>query len=184
MFAGSNFGTRLEYAEVARSLGTELGRRGIGVVYGGASVGLMAEVANAALAAGGEVIGVIPRALTEKEVAHEHLTEMHITETMHDRKALMLNLSDAFVAIPGGLGTLDELFEVLTWEQLGFHQKPCGLLNVSGYFDRMIEFLDHITRERFMTERHRGLLLVGQRADELLEMFTNYRSDPGEKLGL
>ena len=181
VFAGSNAGRRPEYADVARALGIELARRGIGVVYGGASVGLMAEVANAALDAGGDVIGVIPQALTEKEVAHEHLTEMHVTESMHDRKALMLSLSDAFVAIPGGLGTLDEIFEVLTWEQLGLHQKPCGLLNVCGYFDRMIEFLDHVAQERFMTERNRGLLIVAQRTDELLEKFAQYRSEPGEK---
>ena len=181
VFCGSRVGARPEYREQARNLAAALVSRGLRLVYGGANGGLMDTLAEAMLAGGGEVVGVIPDILVEREVAHEGLTELRIVTSLAERKENMASLSDAFVAIPGGLGTLDEIFEVLTWEQLGLHQKPCGLLNVCGYFDRMIEFLDHVAQERFMTERHRGLLIVAQRTDELLEKFAQYRSQPGER---
>ena len=140
VFAGSSAGTRREYQAAAVDLGRVLATRGIGLVYGGARVGLMGAVADAVLAGGGEVIGVIPRALVEKEVAHSGLTDLRIVTSMHERKALMADLSDAFIALPGGWGTLDEMFEILTWAQLGLHRKPCGLLNVQGYFDGCCRF--------------------------------------------
>jgi uncharacterized protein (TIGR00730 family) len=142
VFAGSSAGVRPEYLRAAADLGTVLAARGIELVYGGARVGMMGAVAGAVLAGGGRVTGVIPQALVEKEVAHDGLTELRVVTSMHQRKALMADLSDAFIALPGGWGTLDEMFEILTWAQLGLHRKPCGLLNVSGYFDRLLAFLD------------------------------------------
>src|SRR6185312_16152584 len=138
VFAGSNMGTRLEYEEAARELGYELVARGLGLVYGGASVGLMGVIADAVIAKGGEVIGILPRGLFEREVAHEHLTELHKVGSMHERKALMADLSDSFIALPGGYGTFDELFEIITWAQIGLHSKPIGLLNVANYFDPLL----------------------------------------------
>ena len=140
------------------------------VVYGGASVGLMGVVADAVLSEGGEVIGVIPGTLVEREIAHRRLTELRVVETMHDRKAGMAALADAFVALPGGLGTLEELFEVWTWAQLGIHAKPCALLNTGGYYDPLIEFLDHAVREGFVRDRQRSTLVVSADPDELLDM--------------
>src|ERR1051325_8659898 len=150
VFTGSSSGARAAYAEAARELGTLLARRGIGLVYGGARVGLMGAVADAVLAAGGEAIGVIPQALVAKEVAHTGLTALHVVESMHARKAMMSDLSDGFIALPGGWGTLEELFEVLTWAQLGLHRKPTGLLNVDGYFDGLLAFLTHTVAEAFV----------------------------------
>jgi len=150
VFCGSSAGARDEYAEAARGVAAELARRGIGLVTGGGSVGLMGVVADAALAAGVEVIGVIPRALARREVGHTGLTELRLVDSMHERKALMAALSDAFVALPGGVGTLEETFEVLSWAQLGIHTKPIGALNVAGYWDDLIRFLSHTVREGFV----------------------------------
>lgn len=169
VFCGSSIGTRPEYAEAARHLGRELARRGLVLVYGAGDVGLMGILADAALEAGGQVVGMIPRALVEREVAHRGLTELHVVETMHQRKALMADRSEAFLALPGGYGTLDELFEILTWAQLGIHQKPIGLLNVAGYFDPLLAWIDHGVAEEFLRPRHRNLLLVSREVTELLE---------------
>ena len=160
VFCGSNAGIRSEYAEVARALATILVERKLGIVYGGGNVGLMGVVADAALGLGGEVIGVIPELLVAKEVAHHGVTELRIVQTMHERKALMNDLSDAFIALPGGFGTLDEFFEVLTWSQLGFHGKPCALLNVAGYYDRMLAMLDHAVAEGLLRPAHRELVIA------------------------
>jgi hypothetical protein len=141
----------------------------------------MGVVADAALAAGGEVVGVIPEALFAKEVAHEGLTELHRVHSMHERKTLMYDLSDAFVALPGGLGTLEEIFEILTWAQLGLHQKPCGFLNVEGYFDPLLAFLDETVARRFVKERHRGLVLTASAVPELLDLFERFRAPEAEK---
>jgi uncharacterized protein (TIGR00730 family) len=170
VFTGSRPGNRPEYAEAARELGTAIARRGMGLVYGGANVGVMREIADAALAAGGEVIGVIPRALVEREVAHRGLTELRVVETMHVRKATMEELSDGFIALPGGFGTLDELFEILTWAQLGLHAKPIGLLNVAGFFDPLLTWIEHCVSEGFLPPEHREMLLVSGNSEELLEM--------------
>ncbi len=160
VFCGSNAGARSEYAEAVRALAAILVERKLGIVYGGGNVGLMGVLADAALGRGGEVIGVIPRKLVDKEVAHRGVTELRIVETMHERKALMNDLSDAFIALPGGFGTLDEFFEVLTWSQLGFHGKPCALLNVAGYYDRMLAMLDHAVTERLLRPAHRELVIA------------------------
>jgi uncharacterized protein (TIGR00730 family) len=148
------------FREVAEELGRELARRGITVVYGGGNIGLMGVVADGALAEGGQVIGVIPGSLAQREIVHENLTELHIVETMHERKARMADLSEAFIALPGGYGTLDELCEILTWAQLGFHNKPIGLLNVAGFFDPFLEFITHAHTEGFLRESHYHLLFV------------------------
>ena len=169
VYAGSNFGTDPAYAEGARALATTLARRGIGLVYGGGNVGLMGVVADAAMAAGGEVIGVMPRALIEREIGHRGITELREVDSMHERKALMADLADAFVAVPGGIGTLEELIEVYTWSQLGLHRKGCGLLNVNGYYDALAAFLDHAVDQAFLTPQHRGILTVASNPAELLD---------------
>lgn len=174
VYCGSSAGGRPEYLAAARELGESLARRGLGLVYGGASVGLMGAVADAALAAGGEAVGVIPEALLARELAHDGLTELHVVASMHERKALMSELADAFVALPGGLGTLEELAETLTWAQLGLHRKPSGLLDVAGYYDALVAFLDHAVREGLLRREHRALLLVADRADELLDRLAGY----------
>jgi hypothetical protein len=169
----------------ARRLGEVLAARRVRLVYGGARVGLMREVADAALAAGGDVTGVIPEALRAREVAHTSLPDLRIVESMHERKALMADLSDAFVAIPGGAGTLEEFFEVWTWAQLGIHQKPCGLLNVAGYFDGLLAFLDHAVAEAFLRHEHRAMVLVDDDPEHLLQRFEEYRAPDVQKwLGL
>jgi uncharacterized protein (TIGR00730 family) len=160
VFCGSRPGARPEYAAAARALGGAIAAGGGGLVYGGASVGVMREIADAVLAAGGEVIGVIPRALVDREVAHEGLTELRVVPTMHVRKATMAELADGFVALPGGFGTLDELFEILTWAQLGMHRKPVGLLNVAGFWDPLLALVEHMVEEGFVPEDQRALLLV------------------------
>ncbi len=160
VFCGSNSGVRSEYAEAARALAAVLAEHKLGIVYGGGNVGLMGVLADAALDRGGEVIGVIPELLVAKEVAHHGVTELRIVQTMHERKALMNALSDAFIALPGGFGTLDEFFEVLTWSQLGFHGKPCALLNVAGYYDRMLAMLDHAVAEGLLRPAHRELVIA------------------------
>ena len=170
VFCGSAFGRGDEYAASAKSFARASVRRGMRVVYGGASVGLMGLVADTVLAEGGEVIGVIPSKLVEREIGHRRLTELRVVETMHERKAGMAALADAFVALPGGLGTLEELFEVWTWSQLGIHSKPCALLNTAGYYDPLIDFLDHAVEEGFVRERQRSTLIVSSDPDELLEL--------------
>ncbi len=160
LYCGSSPGDKPEYRDAAATFGRTLAARGIELVYGGGSVGLMGVAADACLGAGGRVVGVIPRLLMEKEVGHHNLTTMHVVENMHERKALMTQLSDGFIALPGGYGTLDELFEALTWLQLGYHGKPVGLLNVAGFFDHLITFLDHARDENFLRELHRDALSV------------------------
>jgi uncharacterized protein (TIGR00730 family) len=159
IFCGSSPGARPGYAAATAELARLLAERGIGIVYGGASVGLMGLLADTALEAGGEVVGVIPAALEAKEIAHAGLSELHVVASMHERKALMAELSEGFVALPGGSGTLEELFEVFTWSQLGLHRKACALLNVEGYYDGLAAFLDHAVGERFMRAEHRAMLL-------------------------
>lgn len=175
VFCGSSSGARPEYLEAARSLGRALTERSLGLVYGGAGVGLMGELARTVLAAGGEVIGVIPEALADREVALRELKDLRIVRTMHQRKALMAELSDGFVALPGGLGTLDEMCEVLTWAQLGLHRKPCGLVDTSGFFHRLLDFLDHIAQEAFMRPEHREMLLSDPDPGALLDRLASYR---------
>ncbi|MCA2998840.1 MAG: TIGR00730 family Rossman fold protein [Burkholderiales bacterium] len=160
LFCGASPGADPAYRHAAAAFGTTLAHRKIRLIYGGGSVGLMGVAADACLAAGGEVVGVIPRMLMEKEVGHPGVTQMHVVETMHERKALMTELSDGFIALPGGYGTLDELFESLTWQQLGYHTKPIGLLNVNGFFDGLIAFLDHARDERFLRGLHRDSLQI------------------------
>lgn len=175
VYSGSSAGIRNDYADAARDLGCALAGRGIGLVYGGAHVGLMGAVADAALDAGGEVIGVIPQSLVDKEVAHRGLPDLRIVHSMHERKALMADLADGFIALPGGWGTLEELFETVTWAQLGLHQKPCGLLNVSGYFDGLLTFVEHAVREGFLRQAHADALLVADSPSALLEAFGDYQ---------
>lgn len=181
VFAGSSAGANPDYRHTAHELGRALGKRRIGVVYGGACVGLMGVVADAALAAGGEVIGVIPSALVDKEIAHRGLTELRVVSSMHERKAMMADLSNAFVALPGGWGTLEEFFEVLTWGQLGLHCKPCGLLNVRGYFDRLLSFLDHTVEQGFVKREYRSMIAVADSPAALLDMLASYRPPKVEK---
>lgn len=176
IFSGSNAGSKPVYVEAAAQLGRTLAKQGIGIVYGGSSVGLMGAMADAALAEGGEVIGVIPQALVEKEMAHSGLADLRVVESMHQRKALMAELSDGFIALPGGIGTLEELFEVWTWAQLGYHQKPCSLLNIAGFYDGLSAFLDHVAAEAFMKQVHRGMLIVEQDIDKLLAAIRAYRA--------
>jgi len=176
VFCGSSPGRHPAYLAAAAKLGTVLAKRRIGLVYGGASIGLMGAVADAARAAGGEVIGVIPRALVEFEVAHTGLADLRIVASMHERKALMAELSEGFVALPGGIGTLEELFEVWTWGQLGSHRKPCALLNVAGFYDRLLGFLDFVADEAFLRPVHREMLLVAETPDILLEKLQVYRA--------
>ncbi|MBI5519004.1 MAG: TIGR00730 family Rossman fold protein [Desulfovibrio sp.] len=174
VFLGSNPGTKPDYLKAAQDMGAELARRGITCVYGGSNVGLMGALADSALAAGGEVIGVIPTALQEKELAHTRLTEQHIVSSMHERKAMMAELSDAFIALPGGMGTLEELCEMLTWAQLGFHKKPCGLLDVDGYYSCLCAFLDNAVGQGFIQPLHRTMLLSAPTPGALLDQFGNY----------
>jgi uncharacterized protein (TIGR00730 family) len=181
VFCGSSSGGDPVYAEAARRLGAVLAARGLNLVYGGGHVGLMGIVADTVLAAGGKVGGVINQALVEKELAHRGLTELIVVETMHQRKALMAERADAFVALPGGFGTLDELFEILTWRQLGMHAKPIGLLNVAGYFDALRDWVARSVRERFVKEKHRELLLVADDPERMVEMLQSYRTPPGQE---
>lgn len=169
VFCGSAAGVSEQYAEATRRFARAAVRRGVRVIYGGASVGLMGMLADAVLDAGGEVIGVIPGALVDREIAHTRLTELRIVDTMHERKATMAQLADAFIALPGGLGTLEELFEVWTWAQLGLHSKRCGVLNTNGYYDPLIAFLDHARDEGFVRRAQREMLAVDDDPDRLLE---------------
>jgi hypothetical protein len=178
VFCGSSPGRRPAFASAAAELGTRLARDGVGLVYGGGSVGLMGTVADAALAAGGEVVGVIPNVLSEKEVAHRGLTRLHVVRSMHERKALMAEMSDAFVALPGGFGTLDELFEAITWGQLGIHRKPIGLLDVEGYFASLVSFVDRAVEEGFVRPAYRGLFVRSETVDGLLGALARHEPPP------
>lgn len=176
VFCGSHLGLRPEYAKAARYTGRILAEAGLGLVYGGGSVGMMGEIASATLAAGGEVIGIIPRTLLNREIPFDGLTSLHIVDSMHERKALMARLADGFIALPGGLGTFEEFLEVLTWAQLGMHRKPCGLLNVGGYFGRLIDFITHALEEGFIKPEHRAILIVEKDPRALLQRFTHYHA--------
>jgi uncharacterized protein (TIGR00730 family) len=175
VFCGSRAGARAEYADRARGLGELLAREKIGLVYGGGHIGLMGAIADAVLAAGGEVIGVIPKSLVDRELAHLQLTELRVVSSMHARKAEMEKLSDAFVSLPGAFGTADEMFEILTWAQLGLHRKPIGLLNVAGFFDPLLAWLDHAVAEGFLKEKHRRLLIADAAAESLLARLRTYQ---------
>lgn len=181
VFCGSNPGRRPEYLEGAELLAREIVARGVRVVYGGARVGMMGALADSALAAGGEVVGVIPEHLLGAELAHPGLSELHVVGTMHERKALMAELSDGFVAPPGGIGTLEEFAEVTTWSKLGLHAKPTGLLNVLGYYDRFLDFLDHAVGERFMRDEHRRIVLCETSPDALLDEMERWTPPSGAR---
>jgi len=170
VYCGSSSGADPAFAATARALGVEMARRGIGLVYGGGRLGLMGVVADAVIGAGGEAYGVIPQALIELEVAHTGLTELHVVTTMHERKARMTDLTDAFVALPGGIGTLDELFEAWSWNALGYHAKPFALLNVGGFWDNLVELMDHVTANGFMSPARRAQLLVADDVGEVIDM--------------
>ena len=175
VFCGSSPGRELGYRECAESLGRELAARGIRLIYGGAEVGLMGAVADAVLGAGGEAVGVIPRALAAKEVMHHGLTELHIVGSMHERKSMMSGLAEGFIALPGGMGTMEELLETLTWAQLGVHDRPCGVLDVGGYYQPLLAMLDRAVEERFLRPEHRGLLMVEREPAALLDRFAQHQ---------
>jgi uncharacterized protein (TIGR00730 family) len=181
VFCGSSKGRNAQYADNAADVGRELARRGIGLVYGGGNIGLMGLLADAALAEGGDVIGVIPESLMAREVGHRGLRDLRIVKTMHERKALMAELCDGFIALPGGFGTFEEFFEVLTWSQLGLHPKPCGVLNVSGFFDPLLQLIDHAVAEHFVRPAHRELVLVETSLDRLLRRMEAFQPPPIEK---
>ena len=181
VYCGSNTGSQPIHADVAATVGRSLAELGIRVVYGGGQVGLMGIVADAAMAAGGEVIGIIPAALDRREVAHTGLTELHIVETMHERKAMMAELSDAFLTLPGGLGTLEELFETLTWNQLGIHRKPVGLINVDGFFHPLLAMLDQFVARGFLRQEHRELLLESESLPEMIAQMERWTPPQIEK---
>ena len=181
VFCGSNAGTDPSYAEAARDLGEFFAREGIGLVYGGGSVGLMGVVADAVLAAGGEAIGVIPHALWAREVGHRGLTDIRIVDTMHERKAMMADLSDAFIAMPGGLGTFEEIFEIWTWAQLGLHAKPVGFLDVNGFYAPLMQFLDRAVREQFLRAEHRAIAIIERDPAVMLRRFDEWKPPRVEK---
>ena len=170
VFCGSTKGSHPSFEEAARGLGTLLVERGIGLVYGGGNIGLMGVVAEIVLHQGGDVIGIIPEALAEKELAFRELADLRVVQTMHERKALMAELSDGFIALPGGYGTLEEICEMITWVQLGIHRKPCGLLNVKGFYDALLQFMDHQVREGFVTPTNRTLIVDDQDPESLLTL--------------
>lgn len=178
VYCGSSPGERPEYAAAAEELGRELADRDVTLVYGGGRVGLMGAVADAALDAGGDVHGVIPESLEAKEIAHSGLTRLDVVDSMHERKARMADLADGFVALPGGFGTLEEIVEVLTWAQLGFHQDPCGFLDVAGYYDDLVAFFDHQRAEGFVEGTHREMVVVADSVDELFDAYETYDAPP------
>jgi uncharacterized protein (TIGR00730 family) len=181
VFCGSSAGQDPVYLEAARLLGETLARNGIELVYGGASVGLMGAVADAVLAQGGHVIGVMPQALVDKEIAHTGLNDLRVVGSMHERKAMMAELSDGFIALPGGLGTFEELFEVWTWAQLGYHKKPCALLNVAGFYDTLADFLDDVVERGFVKPVHRAMLIVQDEPAALVDAIRNYEPPKVDK---
>jgi uncharacterized protein (TIGR00730 family) len=174
VYCGSNTGRRPDYAKAAQDLARELVQRNLGLVYGGSSVGIMGVLADAVINAGGRVIGVLPEALMRKELAHKNLSELHVVGSMHERKTMMVEKADAFIALPGGVGTFEEIFETWTWAQLGFHRKPCGLLNVAGYYNHLSRFLDHAVEEAFMQPAHRAMLAVESDPGVLIDRFASY----------
>lgn len=174
VFCGSNVGARPEYVAAAKSLGRAMASRGIGLVYGGSNVGLMAAIADEMQDELGDVVGIIPKALVDREVANTSLDDLRVVDSMHERKAMMAELADGFIALPGGIGTLEEFFETWTWAQLGMHRKPCGLLNVAGYFDPLLSFLDRTVEERFVRQVHRDMVIVEEEAATLLDRFAAY----------
>lgn len=184
VFCGSSLGAKPEYSKAAQELGYLMAQKNIGLVYGGASVGIMGEVANAVLKEGGEAIGVIPGFMVEKELAHKKLSDLRVVNSMHERKALMAELSDGFIALPGGFGTFEEFFEVLTWGQLSIHTKPCGLLNICNYYDKLIEFIDYSVKEQFVKVDCRALVLAGNEPKDLLEKMQSYQAPKIELLDL
>lgn len=175
VYCGSSSGNNEIYTEQATALGKLLAKRNIKLVYGGANVGLMGVIADTVLDNGGKAIGIIPESLVAHEVAHPKLTELKIVDSMHARKAMMAELSDGFIAMPGGLGTLEELFEILTWGQLGFHHKPCAILNVNGYYDKLLEYLEHAVGEQLLKPKHRQLLLSGNDPDAVMKVMDEYK---------
>ncbi|MCK5771527.1 TIGR00730 family Rossman fold protein [Algiphilus sp.] len=181
VYCGSSRGNHPDYLHAVRALGSVIAERGIRLVYGGASVGIMGALADVVLAEGGSVVGIIPEHLVRHEVAHQQLSDLRVVASMHERKALMAELSDAFVALPGGLGTIEELFEMLTWAQLDLHRKPCGVLNVRGYFDHLLAFLDHAEAEQFVRPHHRAMLQVADDAEALLAALARYRAPGAQK---
>ena len=181
IFTGSSRGIRAEYADAARQVAGELVERGYGLVYGGGNVGLMGVIADAVIERGGHVTGVIPDALVSQEVAHRGLSELRVVQSMHERKAVMADLSDGFIAMPGGIGTMEEFFEILSWAQLGIHQKPCGLLNVRGYYQQIVQFLDYALDEGFLKPKHRALLILEEEPDRLLDRFESIITANGAK---
>ncbi|MGL5871824.1 MAG: TIGR00730 family Rossman fold protein [Xenococcaceae cyanobacterium] len=174
VYCGSNFGDRNSYLEAAQNLGIEMAKREITLVYGGGNVGLMGAIADSVLAAGGKAIGVMPQSLVEKEIAHTGLSDLRVVGSMHERKLIMSDLADAFIALPGGLGTLEEFCEVATWTQLGFHRKACGLLNVEGFYNRLLSFFDRMVEEKLIKPEHRGIVLVGENPVELINKLTQF----------
>ena len=176
VYCGSSPGKNPAFSLAASYLAKTMCEREIGLVYGGAAVGVMGALANAVLGAGGEAIGVIPKSLAVKEVAHDNLTELHVVSSMHERKAMMAELAEGFIALPGGWGTLEEIFEILTWAQLGFHEKPCGLLNIEGYYDGLISFLDNAIEQQFVREVCRPMLMTSHDPVDLLNQFASYRA--------
>lgn len=181
VYCGSSPGLDCTYVDAARMMGRELAEKGIGLIYGGGNVGVMGEIANAAFEAGGEVIGVIPKDLVSKEIANLDITDLLVVPSMHDRKALMIEMADAFIALPGGFGTLEEFFEAVTWAQLGIHNKPCGLLNIDGYYDKLMQFLDHSVEAQFIHRSHRSMVFSEQDLDMLLRKFKEYQPPKVDK---
>ncbi len=181
VFCGSSPGVTDVYRQAAADFGRLLADNKIGLVYGGGAVGLMGAVANAAVDAGGAVTGIIPKKLADAEIANEKVTDLHVVSSMHDRKAMMADMSDAFVALPGGIGTFEELFEAWTWSQLGYHQKPCAILNVDGFFDQLIGFLDHVVDQGFLKPKHRGMLIYSTDQMDLLKKLRAYKAPDTDK---
>ncbi len=176
VYCGSSDGKKDAYKAAARELGRAMLEKGLGLVYGGAQIGIMGEIANTVMDGGGEVIGIMPKSLADREIYHTGLTRLEIVDSMHERKAMMAELSDGFIALPGGLGTIEEIFEVLTWAQLGFHRKPCALLNAIGYYDNLCAFLNHTVIEGFVNTASRAMLMTESDPRVLLERFENYQA--------
>lgn len=181
VFCGSNSGFRGEYAEAAKALGAQMASNGIRLVYGGGKVGLMGIIADEVMHCGGEVIGIIPDSLEKKEVGHRAVTELRVVGSMHERKALMAELADGFIAMPGGIGTFEEYFEILTWAQLGFHSKPCAILNISGYYDGLLDLCDTAVAEGFLRREHRGLIIEDTDPSNLLAKMRAFKPASIEK---
>lgn len=181
VFCGSSSGSRPEYSAAARDLGDELLKRELELVYGGGNIGLMAVIADTVMQGGGRVTGIIPHGLERREVAHRGVSDLRVVASMHERKAAMASLSDAFISLPGGIGTFEETLEIVTWSQLGIYRKPCGLLNVCGFYDGLLAFLDHARHEEFMREETRQLLFIAENAADLLDMCASYEPADGEK---